>query len=130
VPDNTAQVLLIEDGDADRLLVRELLQLKGRGRLSVTEARDLRGGLEWLGKQTFDLVLLDTKLPEVTALHALRAIGEQAPTTPILTHPAYISVRTRQAARERGAFDVVVRGDLNLMWSAVTKLLSLTERLY
>jgi CheY-like chemotaxis protein len=130
VPQDTAQVLLIEDGEADRLLVRELLQVKGRGKLSLTEARDLRGGLEWLGKQTFDLVLLDTKLPEVTALHALRAIGEQAPTTPILTHPAYITVRTRQAARERGPFDVVVRGDLNPMWSAVTKLLSLAGRLY
>jgi two-component system cell cycle response regulator len=130
VPENTAQVLLIEDGEADRLLVRELLEVKGRGRLRLTEARDLRGGLEWLGKQTFDLVLLDTKLPEVTALHALRAIGEQAPATPILTHPAYITVRTRQAARERGPFDVVVRGDLNPMWSAVTKLLSLTERVY
>lgn len=130
VPESTAQVLLIEDGEADRLLVRELLTVKGRGRLSLTEARDLRGGLELLGKQSFDLVLLDTKLPEVTALHALRAVAEQAPSTPILTHLAYITIRTRQAARERGTFDVVVRGDLNPMWSAVTKLLSMTERLY
>jgi CheY-like chemotaxis protein len=130
VPEDIAQVLLIEDGEADRQLVRELLQVKGRGKLSITEARDLRSGLELLGKQSFDLVLLDTKLPEVTALHALRAIGEQAPTTPILTHPAYISVRTRQAARERGPFDVVVRGDLNPMWSAVTRLLSLSQRVY
>ena len=70
--------------------------------------------------------MLDTKLPEATALHALRAVGEKAPLTPILPHPAYISAQTRQTARQRGAFDVVVRGDLNPMWAAVNKLLTLS----
>ena len=70
--------------------------------------------------------MLDTKLPEATALHALRAVGEKAPLTPILPHPAYISVQTRHTARQRGAFDVVVRGDLNAMWAAVNKLLTLS----
>ena len=46
--------------------------------------------------------------------------------TPILPHPAYISVQTRHTARQRGAFDVVVRGDLNPMWAAVNKLLTLS----
>ena len=53
-------------------------------------------------------------------------MGEKAPLTPILPHPAYISVQTRQTARQRGAFDVVVRGDLNPMWAAVNKLLTLS----
>jgi hypothetical protein len=62
----------------------------------------------------------------VTALHALRAVGEQAPLTPILPHTAYISTQSCQAARQRGAFDVVVRGDLNPMWAAINKLLTLS----
>ena len=120
------EVLVIEDDELDRELVAELLAVRGRGGVRVTEARTLQSGLEALDAHRFDLVMLDTKLPEATALHALRAVGDKAPLTPILPHPAYISVQTRQGARQRGAFDVVVRGELNPMWAAVNKLLTLS----
>jgi DNA-binding NtrC family response regulator len=123
---NPWEVLIIEDDDLDRELVAELLTLRGRGGVRVTQARDLQSGLEALGSRRFDLVMLDTKLPEATALHALRAVGDMAPLTPVLPHPAYISVQTRQTARQCGAFDAVVRGDLNAMWAAVNKLLTLS----
>jgi DNA-binding NtrC family response regulator len=119
------EVLVIEDDALDRELVAELLAVRGRGRIRLSEARDWKTAMEKLAGQTFDLVLLDTKLPDTTALHALRAIGEQAPLTPVLPHPAYLTPRARQTARDRGAFDVVVRGDLNPMWSAINKLLAL-----
>jgi DNA-binding NtrC family response regulator len=122
--DHLTEVLLIEDEALDRELVQELLALKGRGRIKVTEAGDLPVGLGLLGARTFDLVMLDTRLREVSALSALRAIGEQAPDTPILPHPTFITPQMRHAARQRGAFDVAVRGDLNAMWSAVQSLLS------
>jgi two-component system, sensor histidine kinase PdtaS len=118
-------ILVIEDDPLDRELIAELLTLRGRGRVRVSQSYDLRGGLDLLGERTFDLVLLDTKLPEVTPLHALRVIGENAPSTPILPHSSFITPRARQVARERGAFDVVVRGDLNPLWSAANKLLML-----
>jgi CheY-like chemotaxis protein len=120
------EVLVIEDDELDRELVAELLTLRGRGGVRMTEARDLHSGLAALDSRRFDLVMLDTKLPETTALHALRAVGDKAPLTPILPHPAYISAQARQLARQRGAFDVVVRGDLNAMWAAVNKLLTLS----
>jgi two-component system, NtrC family, response regulator AtoC len=120
------EVLVIEDDELDRSLVAELLGLRGRGGIRVTEAKDLAAGLAELDQRRFDLVMLDTKLPEASALHALRAVGEKAPVTPILPHPAYISAQSRHTARQRGAFDVVVRGDLNPMWAAVNKLLTLS----
>jgi DNA-binding NtrC family response regulator len=120
------EVLVIEDDALDRGLVAELLAVRGRGGVRITEAGDLRSGLAALDQGRFDLVMLDTKLPEATALHALRAVGEKAPLTPILPHPAYISVESRKIASQRGAFDVVVRGDLNPMWAAVNKLLTLS----
>jgi CheY-like chemotaxis protein len=123
--DRITEVLLIEDEALDRELVQELLALKGRGRIRVTEAGDFSVGLGLLGTRAFDLVLLDTRLPDVSALSALRAIGEQAPHTPILPHPTFITPQVRHAARQRGAFDVAGRGDLNAMWNAVHNLLSL-----
>lgn len=124
MPDTTA-ILVIEDDALDRELVAELLTLRGRGRIRVHEARDFKTAMELLRSQAFDLVLLDTKLPDATALYALRAIGEQAPLTPVLPHGSFLTAKARHAARERGAFDVVVRGELNPMWSAVNKLLTL-----
>jgi CheY-like chemotaxis protein len=120
------EVLVIEHDQLDRELVVELLTVRGRGGVRVTQVADLKAGIEALEARRYDLVMLDTKLPEATALHALRAVGEKAPLTPILPHPAYISVQSRQTARQRGAFDVVVRGDLNPMWAAVNKLLTLS----
>jgi CheY-like chemotaxis protein len=123
--DRITEVLLIEDEALDRELVQELLALKGRGRIRVTEAGDLAAGLSLLGARAFDLILLDTRLRDVSALSALRAIGEQAPGTPILPHPTFITPQVRHASLQRGAFDVAVRGDLEAMWSAVRNLLSL-----
>lgn len=119
------EVLVIEDDELDRALLSELLALRSRSRARVTEARDLKTGLELLAHQGFDLVMLDTKLPDASALYALRAVGDQAPDTPILPHTAYLTAQTRQVARQRGVFEAVVRGELNPLWGAVHKLLIL-----
>jgi CheY-like chemotaxis protein len=119
-----AELLLIEDELSDRLLVQELVALKGRGRLRVTEAADLPTALGLVDQHHYDLILLDSQLREATALSALRALGERAPDTPILTHPAFLTVEARQAARLRGPWDVVERGMLNPMWAAISNLLA------
>jgi DNA-binding NtrC family response regulator len=122
--DRVREVLLIEDEAIDRELVQEVLALKGRGSIRVTEAGDLAAGLTLLGARVFDLVMLDTRLRDASALSALRAVGEQAPRTPILPHTTFIPPQVRHAALQRGAFDVAARGDLDPMWSAVRNLLS------
>jgi DNA-binding NtrC family response regulator len=119
------EILLIEDEQSDRDLVQELVALKGRGRLHVTEAGDLQTGLDLLGVRAFDLVLLDTRLPNVSALSALRAVGDLVPDTPILPPPAFLTVEMRHAARQRGPWDVVERGELDRMWAAMSNLLAL-----
>jgi CheY-like chemotaxis protein len=122
---SAAEVLLIEDDDLDRQLVQEVLALRGRGRVHVTEAHGFHEGLVRLQGHRFDLILLDTRLPEISALSALRALGDAAPDTPILPHNPFITTQLRQAARLRGPFDVAVRGDLNPLWAAANNLLAL-----
>jgi CheY-like chemotaxis protein len=121
--ETTWQVLVIEDDELDRALVAELFCLRGRGRVIITEAASLKIGLDLVATFRFDLVLLDTKLPDASALYALRAVAEHAPTTPILPHTTYLGASIRQAARQRGAYEVVVRGELNPLWTAAHKLL-------
>ena len=119
------EVLLIEDEETDRLLVQELVALRGRGRIRVTDARDLPTALEQLDARQFDLILLDTRLRDVSALSALRSVGEHAPHTPILPHPTFLTTELRQAATRHGTWDVVVRGLLDPMWAAISNLLAL-----
>jgi DNA-binding NtrC family response regulator len=119
------EILVIEDDPLDREMITELLTLRGRGRIRISQAPDFKTAMALLAGQGFDLVLLDTRLPDTTALFALRAIGEQAPLMPVLPHSSYLTPAARQSARERGAYDAVVRGDLNPMWAAVNKLLTL-----
>jgi DNA-binding NtrC family response regulator len=118
------EVLLIEDEECDRQLVQELVALKGRGRVHLTETGDLHSGLALLDTRQFDLVMLDTRMRDSSALAALRAIGEHAPNTPILSHATFLTVETRHAARLSGSWDVVVRGGLNPMWTAISNLLA------
>ena len=122
--DTALQVLIIEDDELDRGLIAELFCLRGRGRVVVTEAPTLKIGLDLVDTFTFDLVLLDTKLPDASALYALRAVAEHAPSTPILPHTTFLGASVRQAARQRGAYEVVVRGELNPLWTAAHKLLT------
>lgn len=116
-------VLVIDDDELDRGLVAELFCLRGRGQIVMTEAPSLKVGLDLLTGSAYGLVLLDTKLPDASALQALRAIAERAPSTPILSHTAHLTPSLRQAARQRGAYEVVVRGELNPLWAAAHKLL-------
>jgi len=122
---SAAEVLFIEDDDLDRQLVLEVLALRGRGSVHVTEAHSFHEGLVHLQSRRFDLILLDTRLPEISALSALRSVSEIAPDSPILPHNPFITTQLRQAARLRGPFDVAVRGDLNPLWNAVNSLLAL-----
>ncbi|MEO6056162.1 MAG: response regulator [Gemmatimonadales bacterium] len=120
------EVLLIEDDETDRLLVQELVALKAHGRVHMTEAHDLPSGLDLLAQRAFSLVLLDTRLRDVSALSALRSIGECAPYTPILPHATFLTVEMRHEARQRGAWDVVGRGSVDAMWTAMSNLLEVT----
>ena len=121
-----AEVLLIEDEESDRQLVQELVALKGRGRVHITEAGDLHSGLALLDARPFDLVMLDTRLRDASALAALRAVGEQAHNTPNQSHPTIMTVQKTHATRHPRAWDVVVRGGLNSMWSAMNNLLAVS----
>jgi DNA-binding NtrC family response regulator len=119
-----AEILIIDDEELDRQVLHELIALRGRGRARVTEAGGWQAGLALARSRTFDLVLLDSRLRDVSAVSALRILGEEAPNLLILAHTSFLTAETRQAARDRGPFDVVVRGHLDQLWFAIADLLN------
>lgn len=75
------RVLLVEDVEVNRLVTAELLERWG---CQVSTARDGREGVEACATGTFDLVLMDLRLPDIDGLTASRLILQQARSTPPL----------------------------------------------
>ena len=76
-----ARILLIEDYDLVRGLLRETLELAGH---AVIEARTGAEGLDLFRKGGADLVITDIVMPDKDGIDVVRALREQVPPVPII----------------------------------------------
>ena len=67
------RVLLAEDNDINRTIIRKMIEKRGH---HVTEATNGRRVLEALAELTFDLVLMDVQMPEMDGFEATASIRE------------------------------------------------------
>ena len=96
------RILICEDDEALAFVLREALV---RSQYEAEVAPTAGALLERLGADSYDLVLLDVKLPDMDGLDALPKCRELAPDTPVIVMTAH---GTRQIAMEaitRGAYD-------------------------
>ena len=76
-----ARILLIEDNDSIRTLLREALELAGH---TVIEARDGAEGLDLFPQAGADLVITDIVMPDKDGLDVVTALREQVPPVNII----------------------------------------------
>jgi signal transduction histidine kinase/CheY-like chemotaxis protein len=89
-------VLVIEDDKVNRLIANRLLTRRGH---RVSEAASAMAGLEMIGREHPDLVLMDLQLPGMGGLDAmknLRAWPGSASRTPIIALTAHVLVGDRE----------------------------------
>ncbi len=77
-PARSLRVLVAEDTDENRELVSELLKKRGH---SVVAVSDGRQALDELGKNHYDVVLMDEQMPRMDGLEATRAIRQKEKST-------------------------------------------------
>jgi DNA-binding response OmpR family regulator len=116
-------VLLIEDDEIDRLLVRTLLNSRAPSRFQLSEAPELPLGLELLRTRHFDLVLLDHTMPQLTSIQELRLVLAQQGTSSVIMHTGYIDQNTEAEALRMGVGQVVEKGELDPLWSSIERSL-------
>ncbi|MEN3272850.1 MAG: two-component system, OmpR family, response regulator, partial [Actinomycetota bacterium] len=101
------RVLIVED-DADlREVTRTALELAGW--LDITIATDAASAREQLGRQPFDLVLLDMHLPDGRGTDVLRQLRVTSPATHTMIVSGAASEDERVAGLAAGADDYIVK---------------------
>src|SRR5215831_6260567 len=99
-------VLLIDDHALFREGLKFLLGSLDSA-LHVDEAGDCARALEHAGARSYDLVLLDLKMPGVAGLDALAALREAIPAAPLVVLSGEESPAVVRAAIERGAMGFI-----------------------
>ena len=99
-------ILIVEDEPKMRRLLE--LQLADEGFVAQT-APDAEIGLQMLGKQPYDLVVSDFKLPGMNGLAFLQAAKRIDAHLPVVIMTAYGSVESAVEAMKAGASDYVLK---------------------
>jgi len=99
------RVLVIDDEAHIRHLMGITLEAAG---YAVGEAADGRRGLEMCSAgATWDVVLLDQKMPGLDGLETLRRLRERAPATRVIMVTAFASIELAVEAMKLGATDFI-----------------------
>src|SRR5437773_2631792 len=88
------------------------------------------GALEWLVRETPDLLVLDLKLGDVSAPKLLERLGEQGRQFPFIIVTGHGDERTAVEMMKQGALDYVMKdaGMLELLPGIVHRALGVVER--
>jgi DNA-binding NtrC family response regulator len=99
-------ILIVEDEAKMRRLLE--LQLGDEGFVAQT-APDAESGLQMLGKQSYDLIVTDFKLPGMSGLEFLQAVRRTNADVPVIIMTAYGTVESAVEAMKAGASDYVLK---------------------
>ncbi|MEB2357386.1 response regulator transcription factor [Bacillus pumilus] len=103
---NKGKILLVED---EKKIARVLsLELEYEG-YEVTVKETGMDGLQALEEESFDLVLLDVMLPELSGLEVLRRVRKTNTATPIMLITARDSVPDKVSGLDLGANDYITK---------------------
>ena len=99
-----ARILLVEDNEMNRDMLSRRLARKG---YDVAMAVDGRQGVEMAQSGDYDLVLMDTSLPEIDGWEATRQLRQTDATKslPIIALTAHAMAGDREKAMEAGCDD-------------------------
>jgi len=99
-----ANILVIDDEESMRDSCQQTLS-RGGNRVEVADAGSK--GLAMLGAESFDLVILDLKMPGLSGMEVLKKIKEDDPETMVIVITGYATIESAVEAMKRGAYDFI-----------------------
>lgn len=121
----TARVLIVEDDDTSRTLIEKTLSLLG---YEFDATMSGNGAIEMLGSGTYDLVLLDIQLPDISGFEVITWIREREKgggrRLPVIAQTAYAMAEERDRILAAGVDDCVIKPlDLKALAANIAKRL-------
>ena len=101
-----SKILIVDDDNAHRTMLRTLIGGWGFG---VDDADDGATAIDKVKRQSYDLVLMDVRMVNISGLEALQKIKSYNPAIPIIIMTAYSSVETAVEALKKGAHDYLTK---------------------
>jgi two-component system NtrC family response regulator len=99
-------ILVVEDEEAQRSLLQGLLTKEG---FETRAAADGKAALDAFRSDTFEVVLLDYKLPDTDGLTLLKTFKEMNPEVEIIMITAFGSIENAVGALKAGAFEYLTK---------------------
>lgn len=125
-----AKVLIVDDEKSIRKTLRDILEFEN---YAVDEAVDGMECVVKIKQQTYDVIILDIKMPKMDGMDALERIQELAVETPVVMISGHATIDTAVDAVKKGAFDFISKPpDLNRLLitirNAIDKSSLITEK--
>lgn len=98
------KILVVDDEDALRTVLSGELVSEGYEVRTASDGDEAMSGLQ---KETFDLVLLDIKMPRVNGFEVLRFIKEKHPKTKVVMLTGFADLKNAIESKKLGAEDFV-----------------------
>jgi DNA-binding response OmpR family regulator len=115
-------VLFVDDEDILRMLMRDQLSAEG---YEVETADDGDTALEILGKKSFDLLLIDIRMPRMNGIELLKEIRKQKIRSRILVLTAVDDLNIAIEAVKQGANDYLTKPiELKSLTAAIQRVIA------
>jgi len=100
------KILIVDDETLVRNFLAETLRRK---HVEVATAENGQKALALLKESTFDMVITDMKMPDLTGIDILRKIKEISPSTLVVVITAFGSIENAVEAMRLGAFNYLIK---------------------
>lgn len=107
------KILLIEDNPGDARLIQEMLNDTNTAQFELSHVERLHEGMEWLGNNVFDVLLLALGLPDSQGFKTFVEVLSQAPPMPIVILTGLDDEMLAIKAVQMGAQDYLVKGQVD-----------------
>ena len=104
--ENTIKVLVVDDQRSIRLTLSAILESRG---CDVTEVEDGYRAIDAAGESSFDLVLMDIKMPGINGVQTFREIKKISPGSLVVMMTGYAVQDLVDTAMEEGALSVIYK---------------------
>ncbi len=98
-------ILIVDDEESITYLLKT--EFEDRSEFDVDVALNGADAINLIQSHTYDVVLLDVKMPRVTGIEVLRYVNEHSPTTQVIMLTNIVDVKTAIETVKLGAYDFV-----------------------